>query len=67
MTWIKMRPFVSTAPAPAPDSTFKPTEPHPAPSALNRIAAARTGERSVASLNETAHLVATRDAREEPA
>jgi MFS family permease len=33
---------VSTAPAPAPDSTFKPTEPHPAPSALNRIAAALT-------------------------
>jgi 2,3-bisphosphoglycerate-dependent phosphoglycerate mutase len=40
---------------------------HPEYTSISRIAAARTGERSVASLNETAHLVATRDAREEPA
>ncbi len=40
---------------------------HPEYTSVSRIAAARTGERSVASLNETAHLVATRDAREEPA
>jgi 2,3-bisphosphoglycerate-dependent phosphoglycerate mutase len=40
---------------------------HPEYTSISRTAAARTGERSVVSLNETAHLVATRDAREEPA
>ena len=40
---------------------------HPEYTSINRVAAARTGERSVVTLNETAHLVATRDAREEPA
>jgi probable phosphoglycerate mutase len=40
---------------------------HPDYTSISRVAAARTGERSVAGLNETAHLVATRDAREEPA
>jgi probable phosphoglycerate mutase len=40
---------------------------HPEYTSINRIAAARTGERSVVTLNETAHLVATRDPREEPA
>jgi probable phosphoglycerate mutase len=40
---------------------------HPEYTSISRIAAARSGERSVASLNETAHLVATRDVREEPA
>lgn len=40
---------------------------HPEYTSISRIAAARTGERSVASLNETAHLVATRNARKEPA
>jgi 2,3-bisphosphoglycerate-dependent phosphoglycerate mutase len=40
---------------------------HPEYTSISRIAAARTGERSVVSLNETAHLVATRDAREEHA
>jgi probable phosphoglycerate mutase len=40
---------------------------HPEYTSISRVAAARTGERSVVSLNETAHLVATRDAREEPA
>jgi broad specificity phosphatase PhoE len=34
---------------------------------ISRVAAARTGERSVVTLNETAHLVATLDAREERA
>ena len=38
---------------------------HPEYTSISRIAAARTGERSVVTLNETAHLVATRDAREE--
>ncbi|HMF04181.1 MAG TPA: histidine phosphatase family protein [Acidimicrobiia bacterium] len=40
---------------------------HPEYTSISRIAAARTGERSVVSLNDTAHLVATRDAREDPA
>jgi probable phosphoglycerate mutase len=40
---------------------------HPEYTSISRIAAARTGERSVVSLNETAHLVATRNAGEEPA
>jgi probable phosphoglycerate mutase len=40
---------------------------HPEYTSISRIAAARTGERSVVTLNETAHLVATRDAREEHA
>ena len=40
---------------------------HPEYTSISRVAAARTGERSVVTLNETAHLVATRDAREEPA
>jgi broad specificity phosphatase PhoE len=38
---------------------------HPEYTSISRVAAARTGERSVVTLNETAHLVATRDAREE--
>ena len=33
----------------------------PAYTSISRIAAARSGERSVVSLNETAHLVAARD------
>ena len=33
---------------------------------ISRVAAARTGERSVVTLNETAHLVASFDAKEEP-
>ena len=37
------------------------------PPSISRVAAARTGERSVVTLNETAHLVATLDAKEEPA
>ena len=40
---------------------------HPEYTSISRVAAARTGERSVVTLNETAHLVATGDAREEPA
>jgi 2,3-bisphosphoglycerate-dependent phosphoglycerate mutase len=40
---------------------------HPDYTSISRIAAARTGERSVVTLNETAHLVATRDTREEHA
>jgi probable phosphoglycerate mutase len=40
---------------------------HPEYTSISRIAAARTGERSVVTLNETAHLVATRDAKEEHA
>lgn len=40
---------------------------HPEYTSISRVAAARTGERSVVTLNETAHLVATRDAGEEPA
>lgn len=39
---------------------------HPEYTSISRVAAARTGERSVVTLNETAHLVATVDAREEP-
>ena len=39
----------------------------PGYTSINRVAAARTGERSVVTLNETAHLVATLDAKEEPA
>jgi len=39
----------------------------PAYTSITRVAAARSGERSVVTLNETAHLVATRDAKEEPA
>jgi probable phosphoglycerate mutase len=38
---------------------------HPEYTSISRVAAARTGERSVVSLNETAHLVATRDPQEE--
>jgi probable phosphoglycerate mutase len=34
----------------------------PAYTSISRIAAARSGERSVVSLNETAHLIAARDA-----
>jgi 2,3-bisphosphoglycerate-dependent phosphoglycerate mutase len=36
----------------------------PGYTSISRVAAARTGERSVVTLNETAHLVATLDARE---
>jgi len=39
----------------------------PGYTSITRVAAARTGERSVVTLNETAHLVATLDAKEEPA
>jgi 2,3-bisphosphoglycerate-dependent phosphoglycerate mutase len=39
----------------------------PAYTSISRVAAARTGERSVVTLNETAHLVASFEAREEPA
>jgi len=39
----------------------------PGYTSITRVAAARTGERSVMTLNETAHLVATLDAKEEPA
>lgn len=39
----------------------------PGYTSISRVAAARTGERSVVTLNETAHLSATRDVREEPA
>jgi 2,3-bisphosphoglycerate-dependent phosphoglycerate mutase len=39
----------------------------PGYTSISRVAAARTGERSVVTLNETAHLSATRDEREEPA
>jgi 2,3-bisphosphoglycerate-dependent phosphoglycerate mutase len=38
----------------------------PGYTSISRVAAARTGERSVVTLNETAHLVATFDVREEP-
>lgn len=38
----------------------------PGYTSITRVAAARTGERSLVTLNETAHLVATLDAREEP-
>jgi probable phosphoglycerate mutase len=38
----------------------------PGYTSISRVAAARTGERSLVTLNETAHLVATLDAREEP-
>ncbi len=38
----------------------------PGYTSISRVAAARTGERSVVTLNETAHLVATMDAKEEP-
>lgn len=38
----------------------------PGYTSISRVAAARTGERSVVTLNETAHLVAKLDAREEP-
>jgi 2,3-bisphosphoglycerate-dependent phosphoglycerate mutase len=37
----------------------------PGYTSISRVAAARTGERSVVTLNETAHLVATMDAKEE--
>jgi len=37
----------------------------PGYTSISRVAAARTGERSVVTLNETAHLVATLDAKEE--
>ncbi|HLM17945.1 MAG TPA: histidine phosphatase family protein [Acidimicrobiia bacterium] len=39
----------------------------PGYTSITRVAAARSGERSVVTLNETAHLVATLDAKEEPA
>jgi broad specificity phosphatase PhoE len=39
----------------------------PGYTSISRVAAARTGERSVVTLNETAHLVATMDAKKEPA
>jgi 2,3-bisphosphoglycerate-dependent phosphoglycerate mutase len=39
----------------------------PGYTSISRVAASRTGERSVVTLNETAHLVATLDVREEPA
>jgi 2,3-bisphosphoglycerate-dependent phosphoglycerate mutase len=39
----------------------------PGYTSISRVAAARTGERSVVTLNETAHLVATLDVKEEPA
>jgi 2,3-bisphosphoglycerate-dependent phosphoglycerate mutase len=39
----------------------------PAYTSISRVAAARTGERSVVTLNETAHLVATLDTKEAPA
>ncbi len=39
----------------------------PGYTSISRVAAARTGERSVVTLNETAHLVATMDTKEEPA
>jgi broad specificity phosphatase PhoE len=39
----------------------------PGYTSISRVAAARTGERSVVTLNETAHLVATFDGTEEPA
>ena len=39
----------------------------PGYTSINRVAAARTGERSVVTLNETAHLVATLDTTEERA
>jgi 2,3-bisphosphoglycerate-dependent phosphoglycerate mutase len=39
----------------------------PGSTSISRVAASRTGERSVVTLNETAHLVATLDVREEPA
>ena len=39
----------------------------PGYTSISRVAAARTGERSVVTLNEPAHLVASLDAREEPA
>ena len=39
----------------------------PAYTSISRVAAARTGARSVVTLNETAHLVASFDAKEEPA
>ena len=38
----------------------------PGYTSISRVAAARTGERSLVTLNETAHLVATFDVREEP-
>jgi 2,3-bisphosphoglycerate-dependent phosphoglycerate mutase len=39
----------------------------PGYTSITRVAAARTGERSLVTLNETAHLFASRDMREEPA
>jgi broad specificity phosphatase PhoE len=39
----------------------------PGYTSITRVAAARTGERSLVTLNETAHLFASRDVREEPA
>jgi broad specificity phosphatase PhoE len=38
----------------------------PGYTSISRVAAARTGERSVVTLNETAHLVASMDTKEEP-
>jgi probable phosphoglycerate mutase len=34
---------------------------HPEYTSINRVRAARSGEKSVATVNETAHLVAVRD------
>jgi probable phosphoglycerate mutase len=39
----------------------------PAYTSISRVAAARTGERSLVTLNETAHLVATLEPKEAPA
>lgn len=39
----------------------------PGYTSISRVAAARTGERSVVTLNETAHLYATREAKEDGA
>jgi 2,3-bisphosphoglycerate-dependent phosphoglycerate mutase len=39
----------------------------PGYTSISRVAAARTGERSVVTLNETSHLFATLDAKEAPA
>jgi 2,3-bisphosphoglycerate-dependent phosphoglycerate mutase len=39
----------------------------PGYTSISRVAAARTGERSLVTLNETAHLVGTLDAKEEQA
>jgi probable phosphoglycerate mutase len=40
---------------------------HPEYTSINRVVAARTGQRSIGTLNETAHLVARRAPNEEVA